>query len=542
MFFRGIESRDGASYGIGYDSRRVCFVVLTLSFVLLILSSLPLATMVKAQGPVEQSSPEESMTSSLSGLDLIKAAPAPRDPLQVLPKEMWPTLRPAIDLELHRNAHSDLDESQDLELNPLLVDGVFPYRGNPISTFLAATIAVAVQSLREQGRVDPEAIALLMNNTDFHAGWVGSATAAYTKRELGAAGAWAARKIAPKTVESIVKNQTAQFVGKIVNGLTYTIAVSGGFEYFSQFWKLATLSIPNVHTVTDLVQAPRRDQVRVLSNLLQYVANASVQKRIASSVSNHRIMTFEFLAMNIGLFVGMVAGQIIGQKIIPAAPSNFKQKLKAWFGKHMAPLIGAVFGSLVIQVIPDSFKMRVNSSLLNWKVSRAERKLQEKLDLIEEGIEQKLYPSWDNSSFASGVFSQLNLQSDIEAMVRQKDLLFSLYVQKLFVEGKRQEAVDLIRETETYLIDRMSLWLDDINGAAQAPQLRDEERRKLSPEDLESYIFQRLNRDRNQRYYSSVIAHSIDRLIDAWDTYSEFVDQLEDFSIEQEAFLTQQGT
>src|SRR5690606_15112746 len=129
---------------------------------------------------------------------------------------------------------------------------VFPNTADPFTSFVSAVIVLGVQTLLEQRRedpnakLDPSAIAALLNDTRFYAGVIGSRSGARARKGAGLGASKLVRWIAPKTVETIAKNQAAQVLGKLAGGLTYLFSVVGGYEYFSQFWMMAIADEPEI--------------------------------------------------------------------------------------------------------------------------------------------------------------------------------------------------------------------------------------------------------------------------------------------------------
>jgi len=471
-----------------------------------------LAAKVVAPSPVEGSSPEESNRNALPGLGF-------------LPSSNWPTFSPALSQGVMDEALSEDPELLYLiQANPLLTGGVIPYQIDPISAFIAAGLVLAVQSYRETGQIDAQAILVLLNSTDLYAGVLGAGFAAYSKRRVEQGLAAGARRLAPRFSQEISQKQLARIFGNIMGGLSYTVAIGSGFEYFSQFWKLSTAGNENVSRVSDIVRAERKDVWPVLQNLLNYFADPSVQKRITSSVYNHRILTYEFIAMNVGLYIGILAGGQIVKKLGPQTPSSrreiWKRRLTDYFGR----VLGGVTGGLMVQFTPEFIKISVNEALLEYKINRNLRHLETRLSRLENGIlgPKPMYPPEHRANLGSFLFQEMNLQSDLDRLARTLDMLDSLWIHHYLVASDEHlESLDRLldaRAEALHRVDRLFQSIDD--------------RQWMEPqdgEDAERKMWKELHRPLYVSHYGAVLSAAIDRFSREFEAKVNFVDHIIDF-------------
>lgn len=466
-----------------------------------------------AEGSLETSSPEEPKPKSLPGL-------------RALPKESWPTVIPM-------SEWSQLSGGQGVAgIQPGLTPGISPYQINPITAVMTAGVVLAIQSLKEQGRIDHQALWRLLNTTDFYAGIAGAFAATKTKDAVVAGGRGLASRIAPGAFKEFGKNHTVQLFGNIMNAFSYTLAVSSGFEYFSQFWKLATRDIPNVSRVSDLTGASSTDVIRVLSNLMQYAVHPDVQRRILSSVKYHRIYTFEFIAMNVGLFVGVFVGDQVAKRIGPKASEATK---KAWSQRltlEMGRFLGGVLGGAAVQFIPDGFRLRVNASLLDSKIHALRGDMNHLITKIEQGVLNKSYPPYSAPSIGSFFSPQVNLQSDVMRMIRKRDLLYSLYAHRYFLIGVEDTMMEEIQQEQVALNQKIEFWIMQSGGAGPSSSLEALDRSLAAPMELqalENYIYQDIHRDEYQRHYGRVLFAGMQNLSRSYEDFEDFLISLHEF-------------
>jgi hypothetical protein len=331
----------------------------------------------------------------------------------------------------------------------LLIEGVFPYQANPIAAVVAAGLTLAAMSLKETGRVDLNGILFLLNSSDFYAGLIGTMSASTGQKGGVAVSKYlgrAAGKVAPKMIKPLAQNQALQVMGNIINGFTHTLSVSGGYEYFSQFWMVATKSIPEAHTVTGFFKADWATQKRVLLNLA-YVSmiDKELQKRILDSVRYHRIETFEFIAMNVGIYVGAQLGSLAARQWAPGNP----------WARQIGPVAGSVGLGILVQAMPDSWKEYFNAKLIENKIRRVQRKYDRLQETIRAGIKDFYYPSYDVDGMTSYVSSGIDLRRDLDRLVRARHLLSSFRLQKAFASPQASQlwsdVADLHQESLSFL-------------------------------------------------------------------------------------------
>jgi len=471
-----------------------------------------------AEGSIERSSPEEPKPKSLPGLRF-------KNDEAFQTKEAWPTLIPL-------EAFKSDQQSQGLAgIQTAWSPGVAPYQVNPITAILAAGIVVSVQSLKEDGRIDPKALWRLFNSTDLYAGYVG-AVSANSGREAGIQGAKSlAKKIAPNAFKDFGKSQAALLFGNLMNAFTYTLAVSSGFEYFSQFWRLATKDIPNVSKVSDLFEASSTDFTRVFSNLFQYVINPEIQRRILSSIKYHRVYTFDFIAMNLGLFVGVFVGDQIASRIGPKASAETKKLWSQKLTREMGRLLGGVLGGVSIQFVPETFKMRVNEGLLHWKISNVKNDLKELINKMNDYVQSKKYPPYHAVSAASFWYEGVNLQSDVHRVIRTRDLLYSLYAQKYFLVGMNENDLAEIEAERFFMEDRFFNWMESSGGVGPSYFVGSDvfSISEMSMEDLEAWVFDDLNKDLRAQHYTRVLYAGWQDLQLSYSDFEDFVVGLREF-------------
>jgi len=465
-----------------------------------------------AEGSLERSSPEEPKPKSLPGL-------------RFQTKEVWPTIVPL-------EAFKGDQQSQGLSgIQSGWSPGVAPYQVNPITAILAAGIVVSVQSLKEEGRIDSKALWRLFNSTDLYAGYVG-AVSANRGREAGIQGAkTVVQKLAPNAFKDFGRNQAALLFGNVMNAFSYTLAVSSGFEYFSQFWRLAIKDIPNVSRVSDLAHISGTDMTRVLSNLLQYAINPEIQRRILSSIKYHRIYTFDFIAMNMGLFVGVFVGDQIAQRIGPKASAETKKLWSQKLTRELGRLLGGVLGGVSIQFVPDSLKMRVNESLLNWKIGNVKKDLNALMAKMDDQIQARKYPSFHAASLASFWYSGVNLQSDVHRVNRTRDLLYSLYAQKYFLVGMNSDDLAEIEAGRFFVETKFSDWMEIAGGLGPSFFVggAGEPRLEMSMADLEAWVYDDLNKDLKTQHYVRVLYAGWQDLRLSYSDFEDFVVGLREF-------------
>lgn len=476
-----------------------------------------MAANVEAQGSVEISSPEETIETSLPSLSL--------------PPSSLPTMLPALGTSSGRSPFAK--EVVGADAVPISFGaGAFPYQIDPISAFISAAVVMAVQSLREQGKINPAMIAALLNNSDYYAGVVGAFSGAVAQKGLKVSTNYLAGRFAPKMIESIAKNRAAIYFTNIVSGITFTLSVGSGFEYFSQFWKLACHGVEGVSTVSGFLNAPVESRLAVINNLYKYIFMKDVQKRIMNSVLYNRILTFEFIAMNVAMYLGAVTGGLIAEralgKLAPGAARAWSRVLTDYFAKVFG---GVVFG-VAIQFIPDGFRLGVNRELVSWKLGRAKSSLHEKLALIEEGIRRRRYPFAIVSRDAGGDSSSDPLVRDFASLFRTRDLIISMEIQRLMILNEPKSAEEEMRsiqelvESKMQLFEKMSGGLSGLDTVEGAEALLSGK----SHDALGRQLHRDLFRDQYQKHYAGIIAAAHRKTKEHEESFYEFfklVDEVE---------------
>lgn len=264
------------------------------------LCSFAFATNILDKGSAEASSPEDQFQKSLPSFD----------PLSNLSTDPF-----AADPQIEKSGGKTPSPQA---IPPLVNSGVFPYQPNIIGAIISAAVTMGVMSFKETGKVDLEGIAYLLNSSDFYAGLLGTVVNGYTQKGVSwgvVKGFGLGAKASPTIIKPFVDAQMTKVLGSIVNGVTYTAMVSIGFEEFSQFWMYATKKIPEAQTFTGMIAMPFARKMQVVGNLMDIaLVNGALQKRIRDSVWNHRVMTFEFIATNIAMYIGGQLGFLVAKK------------------------------------------------------------------------------------------------------------------------------------------------------------------------------------------------------------------------------------
>jgi hypothetical protein len=403
-------------------------------------------------------------------------------------------------------------------LSPLVTQGIFPYQTNPIAAVIAAGVTLAAMSIKETGSVDVDSILFLLNSTDFYAGLVGTVSGSMGQRGGKSLVSMIGRgldKLAPSMMEPLKQKEALKVVGNIVNGFTYSFSVSAGYETFSQFWKIATRNIPEAHKMTDFLSSPMHVKKRVALNLLYYsVLDKNLQKRVLDSVWNHRIMTFEFIAMNVGLYVGAQLGNYIAMTKFP----------KNVWAKRIAPVAGSIGLGVLIQMMPDSWKEYFNAGLLDWKIARQTARLKEIEQTIARGISHLDYPPESVGGLASYVASGVDLNDDIERLIGVRDLLVSLQMQKWMAHPETANLASDMQGNYTNVLGVVDESLDQvtqpqISFAAQIDQWVKENK---SPEDIQRLSARFFQADPKRTYYSMVLDATRERVQKDFDDFLAF--------------------
>lgn len=405
------------------------------------------STNLVVSGSIEASSPEErhENDSSLSSL-----APLTNDIHQLSVHDI---------VGASGDSEEKLDPEAPKALNPLLTEGVFPYQPNPIAAVVAAGITMAVMTWKETGKVDLEGLLYILNSSDFYVGLLGSISSSYTQRKAADVLVNSLKKgveRGPQVLKTVLEKPQVKILGNIVNGFTYTMAVSSGFEYFSQIWKHCTRNIPEAQTVGGLVKAPAIRKKQVALNLLYFMVNdPNMRKRILSSTYQHRILTFEFIATNVGLYVGSILGTYLAKKY---AADNI------WL-KRLAPIIGSTSLALLVQVMPSSWTSSLNKELVEWKLQKHRVKLNDLLKDLDVGITNRTYPIEEMPT--TGYFIRgADLQSDVERILRERDLVASFQLQLMQFDPSSKEFLSEFQGT----LDSVQVTLQALLASVRARQ------------------------------------------------------------------------
>ncbi|MBN8554604.1 MAG: hypothetical protein J0L93_04090 [Deltaproteobacteria bacterium] len=407
----------------------------------------------------------------------------------------------------------------------LLTPGVFPYQPSPVSALIAAAITMGAMSLKETGKVDFEGILYMLNSSDFYVGLLG----AWEKSPLSGPGMQQifsggiaqalekAIKASPKFLKPILDNPTVKALGNITDGLSYTFMTGAGYEYYSQVWMYATEKIPEAYTMTGVISSSWPIKKKIASNLLYYmVLNPDKQKQILSSVYNHRIMTFEFLATNVMLYVGAQVGYLTAQKFAPGNP----------FAQNLAPLLGGIAGGLTVQMIPDSWKSNANMQLVDYKINRQRRFLTTAISRVNEGVNRGFYPA-ARSKWVGYLTPWMDLQSDVEDIFSRRRMLMSLQLEKMIYGGDAkaiflevQDGYAAIEKDISSLIQNLELTLPAESLDQRLDRWSNEGR---TPEEVQNLNSHLVVHPDQKSYYRLLLGAALDRIkIQAEETNQRF--------------------
>jgi len=398
-------------------------------------------------------------------------------------------------------------------LNPLLTEGVFPYQGNPVAAVISAGLTLAFMSLKETGKIDINGIMFLLNSTDLYVGLAGSAWGSMTQK--GAAGVAGmigrgAQKLAPEMLKPLAQKEALAAVSNIVNGFTYTFSVSAGYEVFSQFWKIATKNIPEARTITGFFQSDSWVKRRVLLNLMYYtIIDKNLQKRVFDSIYYHRVMTFEFIAMNVGLYVGAQLGSFVTKKYMPG---------NVW-AQRLGPTVGSITGGVLAQMIPNSWKFHFNDNLLSRKISGNEARLKELQSRIKQGINDRLYPARSNRGTASYWMSGFDLEDDIERIFATRDLLMSFYMQRALSSGAPQQIWTQVNDSYSEVQTNFESQLEDLSvpEATLSAKIQEWIAENKTPEEIQRLSTDEFKANPKREYYKNLLNDAVDRSNDSLD-------------------------
>ncbi|MDB5039093.1 MAG: hypothetical protein JWQ35_2621 [Bacteriovoracaceae bacterium] len=396
-------------------------------------------------------------------------------------------------------------------VSPMVASGLISFQPSPLSSIISAAFIMAVMTLKETGKVDLEGLGYILNSTDFYAGVAGSVVGSITHKptmqvlELALSRGAAS---SPRVLKPILTSSAAKQIGNIVNGFTYTLALTAGFESFSQVWKVATRNIPEASTVAGFVRCDRLRKIQVAQNLLyNTLLDQNMQKRIISSVWNHRILTFEFIATNIAMYVGGQLGRFVAEKYAAKTP---------WLNR-LGPALGSISGGLLIQALPRSWTDAANEQLVEWKLNSHKKRLEEDLMRIEEGIKNRFYPTEDSP--VTGYFMRgIDLQSDIERVLRERDMIASLQTQKLSYDGENNQNLVELKSIFDNVENRFQSLYDDVsklrsnNIGGKVEQWVQENR---SMEEIQRLGNQYQTKNTNVHYYQLLLDAGLDRCREA---------------------------
>lgn len=414
---------------------------------------------------------------SLSGLASLPESEAAFDPSSPVPS--------AVDFSQRNSKDASNDLSKNIPaknlVSPLLLTpGVFPYQPNPIAAIIAVGVTEAVMSLKEGRGINVSGIADVLNSTRFYYGLIGSSSAALT--EYG--GSSLIKLIGKYGAPQIYANQSVSFWAGMINGFTYLFATASGFEYFSDIWAHATLKIPECQTMSGFYHARPSRRSQVMMNLFNYyMVDPNMQQRIINSVFYHRILTFEFISTQIAIFAGHMIGLLIAEKY-KDAPFLKRYLIRLGYTASISALLG-----LLIQFLtPNAVKNKANSELLSMKTWMVERDFNSALRNLDDGVRRKVYPvaelGWKGFWRA-----QKNLQSDIDWVLQQMDLLSSLRLQQaLYQDGDRKNFTENVladQEKAAALLAKIIQELPDGTEPVEA-KIKDWINENRSPEEIEN--------------------------------------------------------
>ncbi len=427
------------------------------------------AANIWARSPVETSSPEENNKVSLPGFDPISFG-----------------------------LRSDPSPTESHFSNPLLTDGIFPYQSNFYAALVAAGITLAYMTWKETGKVDVGGFIDLLNSTDFYAGYVGSITGK-GGQWVGAKGITKLLEKAPASLQPSLTSSTALLLGNIVNGFTQVLSISAGFEICSQFWKISTKNIPEAHTVTGFLAASKAKKIQAVMSLVNNaLLDKNMQKRIVQSVWNYRILTFEFISMNVALYSGMILGNWLVTKYGSAYP---------WLKKWGAIGGGVTLGILTEMLVPDSWNKHANAKLVRWKLGNARHDLDELFEEIRKGILEERYPSFSRKGTRSYWMSGVDLQSDMERIFRLTRLVSVLQFQEMFYR-EEQSLMAALPNSALSTDAQMGRILNEINRANEASleaQVAQWVAERRSPEEIQYLSAHYRTTSPKREYYALVM-------------------------------------
>lgn len=178
-----------------------------------------------------------------------------------------------------------------------------------------------------------------------------------------------------------------------------------------------------------------------------------MQKRILSSVYNHRILTFEFIATNVALYVGAQLGSVLSAKYGANTP---------WL-KKLGPVLGSISGGLIVQSLPESWTSAANTKLAQMKITSHQKRLEANLKQIEVGVQSRFYPVQDHPAVGYWVRGA-SLESDVDRVLRERDLIASLELQLILGNPNNQVELSRLSGVFNLIESRLKTVLVDIQG------------------------------------------------------------------------------
>lgn len=411
--------------------------------------------------------------------------------------------------------------------SPLLTEGVFPYQWNPVAGIIAATMTLAVKSLKETGKIDWEGIQFLLNSTDFYAGLIGefapqasTKTAGLLVRVIKKAIGKGAK---PGQLPPLQQAGAMQTIKNIAASVTALASVTVGYETFSQFWKYATKDIPEARTMTGFFKADESVRRRVWLNLLYHaVIDKNLQKKVIDSIYYYRIYTFEFIAMNVGLYVGAQLGTYMAKKY---APGN------VW-AERLSAVGGSVALGTLVQLIPDSWKSAANERMLRWKISDNEDRLKSALSAVSGGVRDLVYPEKENEGVGSYWMKGFDLGADIERVFRASEVLTTLRIQYAGTQEGLVEPLDAALEVYSDVANVFELERDRLTTEAPSElskRIEEWVRQKKTPEEIQRLSIREFKADPKRVYYRILLDEAAERA-------KENVKEIEDFQFTKAKF------
>jgi hypothetical protein len=180
---------------------------------------------------------------------------------------------------------------------------------------------------------------------------------------------------------------------------------------------------------------------------------------------------------------------------------------------------------VVIQFIPDGFRLAVNRQLLGIKLGWARSSLSSTLDEIESGIRLHRYPPRPNRSLTSEISRGESLPADLDRVFRARDLYLSLQIQRVMATKDSEQVATELASVQQEVSEHFSLFYQ-MSGGRNPLKDPDETDAHLSPKNSEESLGVHLHRDlfqdEYQKYYSTVIEIALLRLEQTQKSFKEF--------------------